>query len=288
MKMKLKALTAATMLALSGTALADINPGTGSPGAGELFFSIWSAQLGQSVTRDLGININNFLTTSTSVPTDLAAGNAVDYAPGSSIAYSAGTVLDAGYKLVFGVTTIPTALLTAADAVWNVVGVRNFGNPDRLVTTANNTVTSPTLLSSAVTGAASSVSTWLTGTGGVNSVMPGTSFATNDTTALISTPVLANANSTSFNKNLGSNTFDTSGNVGQSLSFWGFAEDTASGSTPSTVFGYSGATWTLANDGTLTYEVVAGSPVPLPGALVLLASGLLGLFGVSRRRAVAA
>jgi hypothetical protein len=42
--------------------------------------------------------------------------------------------------------------------------------------------------------------------------------------------------------------------------------------------------WTLASDGTATYTLAGGSPVPLPGALWLFGSGLMGLVGISRRR----
>lgn len=41
------------------------------------------------------------------------------------------------------------------------------------------------------------------------------------------------------------------------------------------------ATWTLAQDGTLTYAL---APVPEPGTWAMLLAGLLGLFAVARRR----
>lgn len=46
--------------------------------------------------------------------------------------------------------------------------------------------------------------------------------------------------------------------------------------------------WYLGTDGSLSYNIASASPVPLPAAVWLFGSGLLGLFGVGRRRAVAA
>jgi hypothetical protein len=43
--------------------------------------------------------------------------------------------------------------------------------------------------------------------------------------------------------------------------------------------------WFLSSAGQLTYNIVAeAAPVPLPAAVWLLGSGLMGLIGVGRRR----
>jgi hypothetical protein len=280
-KSKLKALTAAAVLAFSGAAVADVIPGNLSTAQNsELFFSVWSPSLGMSYTRDLGITVNNFFAGGATAPVDVAPGSGVDYAPGAVVNYAAGNVLAAGYKLVFGIDNVLTGsgLLAAADAVWNVVGIKSFGNPDRLFTTTN--VANPTILTNAAVAAVGTTTTWLISTGGVNAAMPGSSGADNGS-IVVTTPVLANANSTSFNANLGSNTpWATTGTVGGTLSFFEFDEN---GTNPNlaTRTDYTGGFWQLAGDGTLSWNVAA---VPVPGALVLMLSGLLGLVGVARRK----
>jgi hypothetical protein len=59
------------------------------------------------------------------------------------------------------------------------------------------------------------------------------------------------------------------------------------------VNGYSNSNgtgfWFLSSTGDLTYNIASGgtAPVPLPAAIWLLGSGLLGMAGIARRRAAA-
>jgi hypothetical protein len=52
--------------------------------------------------------------------------------------------------------------------------------------------------------------------------------------------------------------------------------------------GANTATWTLSATGDLVYNVAGAAPVPLPPALWLLGSGLLGLAGIARRKTLTA
>jgi hypothetical protein len=96
----------------------------------------------------------------------------------------------------------------------------------------------------------------------------------------------------------------TSGSVSAGIaenrySFWGANDFAALGSSAIQMFGFTGnggtgklqsyilGTATLDASGNLTIAGNVTSPVPLPAAVWLFGSGLLGLFGVSRRRAAA-
>jgi hypothetical protein len=79
---------------------------------------------------------------------------------------------------------------------------------------------------------------------------------------------------------------DTSGTlIGSTQNFYGLTTAGTTKSSPAEVFILNSLT--LAKDGTLS-AAAGGSPVPLPAAVWLLGSGLLGLFGVGRRRNAAA
>jgi hypothetical protein len=80
---------------------------------------------------------------------------------------------------------------------------------------------------------------------------------------------------------------DTSGTlVGSAQNFYGLTTAGTTKSSPAEVFVLNQLT--LGKDGTLTAAGGGGAPVPLPAAVWLLGSGLLGLFGVGRRRNAAA
>jgi hypothetical protein len=74
--------------------------------------------------------------------------------------------------------------------------------------------------------------------------------------------------------------------VGTSVGFWSLLVGGTSNATQNLVkTQYTGGSWLLSSAGALTYTVTGGeTAVPLPAAAWLLASGLLGLGTVARRR----
>lgn len=84
-------------------------------------------------------------------------------------------------------------------------------------------------------------------------------------------------------------TFGTEGSLDEGLSFYRFAtdlNDPESGQTIVSSYDSQGV-WTLASNGLLTFGTAGGgnpAPVPVPAAVWLLGSALVGLVGVSRRR----
>jgi hypothetical protein len=81
---------------------------------------------------------------------------------------------------------------------------------------------------------------------------------------------------------LTANDFSNLGSTAQQL--FGFTGNGGTGTLQSYILG----TATLGADGTFSITTPTASPVPLPAAVWLFGSGLLGLFGVSRRRTAAA
>jgi hypothetical protein len=79
--------------------------------------------------------------------------------------------------------------------------------------------------------------------------------------------------------------FVANGLIGTALTFYQYAK---TGFTSTTKTAFSNAqgngTWNLSAAGDLVYSIPAPSSVPLPAAVWLLGSGLLGLAGVGRRR----
>jgi hypothetical protein len=93
-----------------------------------------------------------------------------------------------------------------------------------------------------------------------------------------------NAAAAPFGGDFGGGTlpFAITGLLGASLSYFTATVNGAFAGDAST-FSQIAGTWSLGNDGTLTWNTAA-AVVPVPAAIWLLGSGLLGLVGVGRRR----
>ncbi|MFZ5493662.1 MAG: PEP-CTERM sorting domain-containing protein [Pseudomonadota bacterium] len=277
MKLKLTALAGAAALALtSGYASALVIPM--SSGNSEMWFSVWDPVNLTSYTRDLGF-FQNTLTT-------------------ASVAGQTGVIQNTnGLSMQFG----PDALLTQflADSAanldklrWNVAGGDGTGlaaGNRRIIVTAQENVTKTQIQNLASQQMSNMISAADTYVNAVNSNTLGT-HQTQDNGSHIEVmgDGLGNDNSYAggglWGPAFGGNgNFQNAGFLGDSLNFWWLSNGSSAIAkiTATQFLGLGGnvATWTLANDGTLTFAAV-----PEAETWALLGLGLLGVGALTRRR----
>jgi hypothetical protein len=271
MKLKMTLAAAAVGLAFAAPASAIVLPSTGN---GELFVSVWDSNVGgtQGYARGLGVTLNDFLAN-----------------PNQNLTFAADPLFQSNFSpaLVAGGTLRWT--LFAGDSIDTV------GNRQRVLTTGqlvapNNLVAAwnHAALNAALVNANIDVLPHLNSVGcGVNA-----SCVSNDP-GIVGWP-----GGIDWADDFGANNVvNAAGNIGSALNFF-LVQNAATGATTSTlsqtqrsVFLQDGtgprSTWSLAADGSVNYVGTAGvqvDPIPVPAAVWLLGSGLLGLVGVARRR----
>jgi hypothetical protein len=239
---------------------------------GGVIVEVYDPTTGTALTEWLGPDVGTFGAPS-SMP---AGGETLDYGVlgGSEFA-----------------TLFPAAQIAAGNVIFTVSAVNDVNPNAPIVDMTLSQVGTITL--SALKGVAASGNT------GVGSILNGPSACNNANPCFVTSGGTSNANWAAqyFGANLGGL---ASGNnagaaVGGSLDFY---QVTGTGSSltkqtpvqftnPSTS---AAAVWTLSATGDLTYTVPGSGPppVPLPAAVWLFGSGLLGLAGIGRRKLVAA
>jgi hypothetical protein len=256
MKLKTKLVAAAlSLLAAAPASAALVNT---SGGNSSLFLTAWNSSV--SYTRDLGTTLDGFL------------GSA-----GSSATFAG----DALFTTLFGNSATPVS--------WNIVaGDQTYTanvNPARLL----------------VTGAyGSTVTATRTGVGVANNAINtevGNMNAAGCSTSLscqVANGAPGDGSLNTWGTNVGGGiTFNNTGVLGTTAQL-GFYLLTAlnannaalTSSVTPTTFSANGTNsyWTLASNGTATWNVASVGEVPVPAAVWLLGSGLLGLVGVGRRK----
>lgn len=269
--MKLKALAAACILGLSGGAHAAIDHDFGAGqfggfGNGEFLVSVVERDdLGngiKSYTRDLGITASAFLADTASFEgavftADTLLADFISSATGT-ISWTMGGVLNTGGNGDFtasnvGIFTTSETEITVANGPIGTSGIANGQQRLREYANAIN-------FELGTTDVAENLSYVETNTG-ANSFYDSTIWG----------PTWA-----------GTGFGDSEALLGDSQGFFLVRGNDADFGATSTVDAFSN--WSLAADGTLTYGAV--SAVPVPAAVWLFGSGLMGLVGVARRRAV--
>jgi hypothetical protein len=233
------------------------SPGTGNGG---LILSIWDSVTGESIVQYLGLNLNDVLPTTNMTSND-------------------GLVLDFGvvsqFSSIFG-DNVPANIsyhVTAAESVSS--GGRH------LATTA--------LPGTNVGGNAPSINTAIGNERDFLELFVNPTTACGGTNPCVATSASQEwfAGKEAFGANLGALTFSAAGGLGSALNFFYITSAGTSPTSAVTVQAYQNAAgfgqWLLGTNGQLTYSILGGTPVPLPGAVWLLLSALTG-FGVVTRR----
>ena len=249
MNKKMKFLAASVALVVSGAANAAMVTGSGGTD-GELFLSVWDQVGQQSYHLDLGVSVLDIY------------GN-----PTNTLSYDLST--DANFSGFMGNTGL-IYMVSAANTVSTDFATWGF------MATSSEGIDAVTTYSSAgyfpINNTQARISNFAIQLNGID---VGTATDTAGNYSAVATEgepaYFGDAN---WGVNMGGNSFTSAQTVDSSIAFYGVG--LPGGLASVTEFDN---VWTMTSDGSLTY-----SAVPVPAAVWLFGSGLIGLVGVARRR----
>jgi len=279
MKLSLKTLAATVALVLASSAAfavvptVPVQPAAGptplaNTGDGGLIVSVFDQVRGVSLVQYLGLTYSQMLNGGTNAT------------PEAGLTLNFGTLQ--GYNAVFGASNVGDIQYTVSAADNTASSGSFFGKNLETTLLSVGTIRNNTV-STATNNANNFAASALNGPSGCNGVNPCTAASSAD--ASYAAPASGNWGAT-YGAGL-----SAAGTVDNALNFYSVsAANSSSGVTSAIVTQYANsvgvAKWLLTSSGGLTYTL-AGTSVPLPAAVWLLVSGLMGLGTVSRRRAAA-
>jgi hypothetical protein len=289
-KFNLKTLAIAVALAATASQ-ANAAMVNSQSGDSSLIMYAWSASLGRSYSRDLGMNLNSFLYNGTSAPT--AGSYPFNTSLTTDMPLVTGNVTDLGYTLSFGADSLMASWLgdgsmLASDVMWGITAVDGVGTGSayRALTTVTAGASSAGTINSELGSFEGKLDNFMAAHNPLGTHVSGLNGSSGSDG---SNALAANA-ATGFGVNWGgASSFNAAGAVGESMEFFFLAQNgTLPGGNITTVrYGNTEgfATWTLNTDSSFAYMAPnAVSAVPVPAAVWLFGSGLLGLVGISRRK----